>query len=398
MRALLIIIDSFGVGELPDAADYGDCGANTALHICQGVEQVRWPNLQHFGLGNCSAILGHNLPGCEPVESPLASCGVMAEASAGKDTTTGHWELAGILLESPFTTFPYQHPSFPAELIESFKAQTGFNVLGNKGCSGTDIIEELGEAHLRGEGIIVYTSADSVLQIAAHEDVVPIARQYTLCETARKLSDPYRIGRVIARPFTGKPGSFTRTGNRKDFSMLPTDQTVLDLLQASGVETVAIGKIGDIFSEQGIDRSYHDSGNSACLDRVVSCLEEASPERQFLFVNLVDTDMHYGHRRDVQGYHDAVQMIDERLADISALLSADDVLIITADHGCDPGFAGSDHTREYVPLLVYSKKLVATDLGVRKSFCDVAQSLASYFNIAPMKNGKSFIRQFIKKQ
>lgn len=395
MRVLLLIIDSFGVGELPDADRYGDCGANTALHICQGVRKVRWPHLQNLGLGNCSAILGHTLPGCEPVAQPLASYGVMAELSDGKDTTTGHWELAGILLDRPFTTFPLQYPSFPEEFTKNFTTQTGYNVLGNKGGSGIDIIEELGESHLNGEGIIVYTSADSVLQIAAHEDIVPLDTQYSICETARKLSDPYRIGRVIARPFTGEPGSFARTVNRKDFSMLPPHETILDALRANGVETIAIGKIGDIFAEQGIDRSYHDSGNSACLDRVVSCLEEGGDRQQFLFINLVDTDMLYGHRRDIQGYHDAIQMIDERLRDILALLSGEDILIITADHGCDPGFTGSDHTREYVPLLVYSKKLAVTDLGVRRCFCDVAQSLASYFNIAPMENGQSFTGEFL---
>ncbi len=393
-RALLVIIDSFGVGELPDAALYGDCGANTALHICQGVgggAGVRWSNLQNLGLGNCSSILGNDLPGCEPIEHPLASYGVMAEASAGKDTTTGHWELAGILLDNPFTTFPQQCPSFPEELIFSLKTQTGHDIIGNKGASGTVIIEELGAAHLDGEGIIVYTSADSVLQIAAHEDIVAIAELYAICETARKLSDPYLIGRVIARPFAGKPGNFIRTADRKDFSMLPTKETVLDLLQKSGVETIAIGKIGDIFSEQGIDRSYHDKGNSVCLDRLASCLKEEDDRHQFLFVNLVDTDMYYGHRRDIQGYHDAVRRIDERLTEIVSLMSAEDILIITADHGCDPGFKGSDHTREYVPLLVYSKNQAAADLGVRRCFCDVAQSLTSYFNVAPMKQGKSFI-------
>ena len=396
-RALLVIIDSFGVGELPDAALYGDCGANTALHICQGVggeAGVRWPNLQNLGLGNCSSVLGHNLPGCEPVDHPLASYGVMSEVSAGKDTTTGHWELAGILLDNPFTTFPLQYPSFPEELISSLKTRTGYDILGNKGGSGTVIIEELGTAHLSGRGIIVYTSADSVLQIAAHEDIVPLAELYAICETARKLSDPYLIGRVIARPFAGKPGNFVRTADRKDFSMLPAHKTVLDLLQENGVETIAIGKIGDIFSEQGIDKSYHDRGNSACLDRLVSCLEKGSDRQQFLFVNLVDTDMLYGHRRDIQGYHDAVRKIDERLMEIFALMSTEDILIITADHGCDPGFKGSDHTREYVPLLVYSKKQAVTDLGVRGCFCDVAQSLASYFNVAPMKHGQSFIEKF----
>lgn len=390
-RALLLIIDSFGIGALPDASLYGDEGANTALSICEGAGEVKWPVLQSIGLGNAAALLGNTLPGCEPVEYPVGSFGAMQEASAGKDTTTGHWELAGVLLEEPFTTFPLQYPSFPEQLLQEFIRQTGHEVIGNKGGSGVAIIEELGQAHLNGDGIIVYTSADSVFQIAGHNDIVPIEELYSICEIARKLCDKYTIGRVIARPFTGTPGNFERTTQRRDFSMLPTERTVLQHLQENGVETVAVGKIGDIFTEQGIDISHHDAGNKACLERTICCLDKKSKKDQFIFVNLVDTDMHYGHRRDIQGYHDAVQRIDEKLPEIMGLMDDDDLLLISADHGCDPGFKGSDHTREYVPLLMYQKSGVPSSFGVRQSFCDVAQSLASFFTLEPVKRGKMFI-------
>lgn len=391
MRALLVVIDSFGIGALPDAEQYGDLGANTALHICEAVENVQWPALQKLGLGNCSAILGNNLPGCEPVPQPQASHGVMVEASRGKDTTTGHWELAGVVLEKPFTTFSQQYPSFPPQLIRSIIEQTGYEVLGNKGASGTKIIEELGADHLAGKGIIIYTSADSVMQIAAHEQVVPIDELYSICSTARKLCNPYNVGRVIARPFAGSEGSFVRTLNRKDFSMLPPEDTILDILQENKVETVSIGKIGDIFSERGIVKSYHDHGNDACMDRLIAGLKTPAKKREFVFVNLIDTDMLYGHRRDIVGYHDAIKRVDLRIPEIVSLMSKEDVLIITADHGCDPGFQGSDHTREYVPLLVYQKGQAAKNLGIRGCFCDVAQSLASYFKVVSIKRGVSFL-------
>lgn len=392
MRALLIVIDSFGVGALPDADLYGDEGSNTALHICQAVKNVQWPNLQKLGFGNCSALLGHNLPGCEAVQHPMASYGVMAETSEGKDTTTGHWELAGIVLKNPFHTFPPQCPCFPAELVQSFKEQTGYDVLGNKAASGMAIIEELGQDHLNGKGIIIYTSADSVFQIAAHEEIVPVDELYRICQIARKLCDPYYVGRVIARPFTGDPGNFSRTSGRRDFSMLPQEETILDVLQKNNVETIAIGKIGDIFSERGIEKSYHDSGNKACLDRLISCLQIQQRKDQFFFVNLVDTDMLYGHRRDPRGYHDSVQETDTRLAEIMAFMSKEDILIITADHGCDPDFKGTDHTREYVPLLYFSKQKTAANIGIRQCFCDVSQSLAAYFDVPAMEHGDKFTR------
>lgn len=391
MQAILLIIDSFGVGALPDADRYGDGGANTALHICEAIPSRKWPWLQRLGLGNCAQLLGYVLPGCEPCSSPLAGFGVMAEASAGKDTTTGHWELAGIQLNHPFHTFPATFPSFPENLVTAFETRTGFKILGNKSASGTAIIEELGEAHMKGQGIIVYTSADSVLQIAAHEDIVGIQELYNICDIARNLCDPYNVGRVIARPFVGRPGQFKRTGARKDFSMAPPEKTLLDHLQEHGVQTVGIGKIGDIFKEQGLDLSFHDAGNQACLSRTLDCMTETAGRDRFLFVNLVDTDMMFGHRRDIKGYHDAVQAIDDALPRIMARMSHEDLLIITADHGCDPGFKGSDHTREYVPLLAYRKQTPAESLGCRTSFCDVAQSLAVFFRRPAMARGNSFI-------
>ncbi len=390
-RAILLIIDSFGIGQLPDANLYGDTGANTALHICENVEEVKWSTLKEFGLGNCASLLGHNLPNCEAVTTPLASFGVLEEKSAGKDTTTGHWELSGVVLDEPFHTFPTECPSFPKSLISDFENQTGHSILGNKGASGTAIIEELGKLHIEGKGVIAYTSADSVFQIAAHEDIIPIEELYNICEITRKLCDPYKVGRVIARPFTGTPGNFVRTSNRRDYSILPPQHTILTTLQKTGVETIAIGKIGDIFCERGIDKSFHDSGNKSCLNRVLTELEQKGSKNQFFFVNLVDTDMHFGHRRDIQGYHDAVQKIDEKLPEIMNLMTEDDVLLISADHGCDPSFKGTDHTREYVPLLVYKKKQIFKDLGIRQSFCDVAQSLASFFEATAMSYGKSFI-------
>ncbi|MCP3874763.1 MAG: phosphopentomutase [Desulfobacteraceae bacterium] len=391
MKAILLIIDSFGVGALPDAHIYGDEGANTALHICEEIPQKKWHSLQKLGFGNCVNLLGVKLPGCEPSHNPIASYGVMNQMSAGKDTTTGHWELSGIILDKPFQTFPQAYPSFPEPLVNDFQELSGYKILGNKGASGTVIIEELGQAHMEGEGMIIYTSADSVFQIAVHEEIVPVKKLYSICEGTRKLCDPYHVGRVIARPFIGIPGHFKRTSARKDFSMPPPANTILDHLKKNSIQTIGIGKIGDIFSEQGIDMSFHDAGNKACLARTLDCMNKNKNKDQFLFINLVDTDMLYGHRRDIKGYYDALEVIDGTLPKIMELMSKKDLLIITADHGCDPGFKGTDHTREYVPLLVYQKGVETNNLGIRKSFCDVAQSLASFFDALSMANGKSFI-------
>ena len=390
MRAVVIVIDSFGIGELPDAAAYGDEGANTALNICRTVPGDKWPVLSSLGLGNCSELLGNTLPGCEASEKPLASFGVMKERSPGKDTTTGHWEIAGIILPKPFHVFDQAYPSFPADLVEAFEREGGRKILGNKAASGTEIIEELGREHLETGRPICYTSADSVFQIAAHEEVIPLPELYRLCETARRLVDPLQVARVIARPFLGKPGSFARTRNRKDFSIALPGPSVLDHLSSLGVHTVAVGKIGNIFNEAGIAENHHDAGNPACLERTLEILSRPSKAKEFVFVNLVDTDMTYGHRRDVAGYCRAVEEVDEALGKIAALLTPEDLLIVTADHGCDPTFRGTNHTREHVPLLVFRPGRPGRDLGVRESFADAAASLCSYFGVPEMGEGTSF--------
>ena len=389
MKITLLVIDSFGIGELPDAAAYGDTGANTALHICERIPGGKWPNLKRLGLGNASKILGPDLPGCEAVAEPLASYGVMAERSPGKDTTTGHWELSGLVLDKPFPTFPPEYPSFPAELIEAFETLTGRGVLGNCAASGTAIIQDLGNEHRATGKPIVYTSSDSVFQIAAHEEVIGIEELYRICEIARRLCDDYRIARVIARPFIGSEGHYTRTERRRDFSLPPVGKTVLDLLSAHGVQTVGVGKVGDIFGEQGIELSYHDKGNAACLARTLALLEEKSGRDRFIFVNLVDTDMIYGHRRDVAGYMKAVSAIDATLPGLMKAMEDGDVLVISADHGCDPTFTGTDHTREYVPLLWYAPSRVPVKLGIRRQFCDVAWTVCAAFGLEERTAGEN---------
>ena len=396
MRALVLVIDSFGIGEAPDAADFGDVGANTALHICQQVSPVRWKNLQNLGLGNASELLGNPLPGCPAVPDPAASFGVMREISPGKDTTTGHWELAGMQLAKAFRTFPPEYPSFPAELTEALEKKTRRPLIGNRAASGTAIIQELGEEHVKSGALICYTSADSVFQIAAHEDVVPLKELYAICEAARELCDKYSVARVIARPFEGAPGNFTRTKNRRDFSLPLPEPTILDYLQERGVRTLGVGKIGDIFNESGLTESYHDKGNAACLERTLSLLKKPgeADEKSFIFVNLVDTDMIYGHRRDPQGYHDAVSGIDSALPEIMDKMEEGDILIITADHGCDPTFAGTDHTREYVPVLLYNKGEAGKTLGIREGLFDCAQTLSDYFGVEAYQRGRSLLSVF----
>jgi phosphopentomutase len=305
----------------------------------------------------------------------------MAERSRGKDTTTGHWELAGIVSEHGFHLFPPSYPSFPPELTARFEQATGYELIGNRAVSGTAIIEELGSEQMGGGKVIGYTSADSVMQIAAHEDVISPEALYRICEKARTICDDYRVARVIARPFTGRPGAFTRTPNRRDFSIDLPGPSVLDRLQKGGVETVGVGKIGDIFNHQGLSRSYPDKGNAQCLRRVEELLREERASGQLIFVNLVDTDMLHGHRRDPVGYYRAMQEIDEALTGIIGLLSEPDMLIIAADHGCDPGYPGTDHTREYVPLLILRPGRAGRSLGIRTSFCDVAATLSGFFNI-----------------
>ncbi len=391
MRVVIIVIDSFGIGALPDAEDYGDSNSNTALHICETVKGAKWPILAKLGLGNASLLLGNKLPGCETSDSPLASFGVMKEKSPGKDTTTGHWELAGLELDSAFTTFPPKFPSFPKKLLADFTKETGKEIIGNKAASGTVIIEELGKEHMETGKLIVYTSGDSVFQVAAHEDIVPLEKLYDICAKARKLCDQYQVGRVIARPFIGEPGNFTRTKGRHDYSINYQGETIFDHLQKNDVNTVGIGKIGDIFLEKSINESYHDKGNEACIKRTEELLRIPAEKDEFIFVNYVDTDMLYGHRRDPQGYCDEVEKIDKHLGKLIEVLREDELLIITADHGCDPTFKGTDHTREYVPLLCYQKKSEVVNLGIRDQFSDVAASVADFFGIPGYPRGISFL-------
>jgi phosphopentomutase len=308
----------------------------------------------------------------------------MAERSKGKDTINGHWEMAGIVLDQGFHLFPPDYPSFPDELVRRFESETGYALLGNRAASGTVIVEELGEEQMKGGRVICYTSADSVFQIAAHEAAVPVDELYRICGIARTICNDYRVARVIARPFTGRPGAFVRMAGRRDYSIDLPGPSVLDRLVEHGVETVGIGKIGDIFNNRGLTRSYSDKGNEACLKRVIDLLVDQPIPDQLIFVNLVDTDMLYGHRRDADGYCRAVAEIDRCLCQVDDLLGREDFLIVTADHGCDPGFGGSDHTREYVPLLFYRPGRVGISLGIRESFSDVAAIVAACFSTQNM--------------
>lgn len=387
-KALLIVLDSVGAGALPDAHLYGDEGANTLGHIA-GALPLRLPNMNAMGFSHIPGI------GLEPDERAAGAFGKMAEQSPGKDTTTGHWEIAGLRLERPFPTFP---DGFPRELLEAFEKAIGTKTLGNYPASGTVILDQLGEEHIRTGYPIVYTSADSVFQIAAHEEVIPLPRLYEMCETARGLlTGPYAVGRVIARPFVGeKAGAFTRTKGRRDFSLDPTGETVLDLLKSKGHQVLGVGKIEDIFNHRGLTASNHAAGNPACIDAAIDYMKQDFDG--LCFVNLVDTDMIYGHRRDVKGYRDALEYADSRLPELTALMQEGDLLIITADHGCDPTFRGTDHTREYVPLLAWQKGMQGLyNLGVRKSFSDVAATISEFFGHKERFGAVSFLSEMEEK-
>ena len=383
-RFVILVIDSCGAGALPDAAAYGDEGANTLGNLARRVGGLRLPTLQSWGLGNLTEIAG-----CPPSAAPRASFGTMAELSVGKDTTTGHWEMVGVVLQKGFTTFP---KGFPPELMQEWLRLSGApGYLGNKTASGTEIIEELGREHLATGWPIVYTSADSVFQIAAHEQRVPLATLYHWCEAARTVGKKYGIARVIARPFVGEPGKFVRTYDRRDFSQPPPPGTVLDLLAQAGVQIVGVGKIPDIYDGRGISRSVHTEGNADGLRKTEELLGDLGTS--LLFVNLVDTDMLYGHRRDPAGYARAMEEIDRALPGIASALRSDDVLVITADHGNDPTFPGSDHTREKVPVLAYSPRRVqGNPLGVRESFADLGATAAEYFGVKAPR-GRSFLAE-----
>jgi phosphopentomutase len=391
MRVFLIVLDSVGIGEAPDADQYGDVGANTLANLASVAGPLVLPTLQELGLGCIPALLpqGRSICGLDAVPQPLASYGAMQERSQGKDTTVGHWEIAGIEMKEGFRVFPSEFPSFPLSLVHRFEVATGRSVIGNYAASGTEIIAELGERQLQEGCWIVYTSADSVFQIAAHEDVIPLDELYRACEVARRLCDEYRIGRVIARPFLGAPGAFHRTENRRDFSYAPPEPTILDELTKHSVEVTTIGKLDDVFCNRGISRTIHVENNR---DAEEAILELARSDRGGLaFGNLIDFDMLYGHRRDPVGYAQALSEADDFLGELISAMQPDDVLIVTADHGTDPTFHGTDHTREYVPLLVYGKDLPARNLGIRAGFYDVAQTVAKLFTIPPMPRGRSFL-------
>lgn len=384
-RVVLIVLDSAGVGALPDAHLYDDEGANTIGHIAQNTE-LDLPHLRSMGLGHIQSTY------LEKDTDAIGAYGKMAELSPGKDTTTGHWEIAGQILSQPFPTFP---DGFPKHFMNRFEKAIGRKTLGNMVASGTAILDELGEEHLKTGRPIVYTSADSVFQIACHEEIIPPKELYAMCQTARAmLVGPYAVGRVIARPFVGKQkGLFKRTGNRRDFSLEPK-YTVLDVLKASGHDVIAVGKIEDIFAGKGITQSNHASGNAACIEATLEYLNQ--PFNGLCFVNLVDTDMLYGHRRDVQGYANALMDFDTIVPEVKDALNPGDLLIITADHGCDPTHHGTDHTREYVPVLAWKKGMKQlTDLGVRSTFADIAATISEYFNLNERFGAISFLKEII---
>lgn len=383
-RVFLIVLDSCGAGELPDADRFGDRGADTLRRISHS-DKFKDDNMLKMGLGNIDGLdyLGK-------VEHPLAACGKLAERSAGKDTTIGHWEIAGIVSPSPLPTYP---DGFPDSIIRAFSDLTGRGVLCNKPYSGTEVIKDYGEEHIRTGKLIVYTSADSVFQIAAHEDIVPIEELYEYCRIARRiLCGENAVGRVIARPFTGSY-PFTRTANRHDFSLEPPHGTLLDNISAAGKTVYAVGKIYDIFAGKGITEHVFTHSNAEGIQRTIEALDKDF--EGLCFVNLVDFDMLYGHRQDVDGYANAFAEFDAKLPDITDRMRDDDILIVTADHGCDPGDDSTDHTREYIPLIVYGKNVTPCNLGIRSCFADIAATVAEYLGAAAPAAGKSFLEDII---
>ncbi len=385
-RMILIVLDSAGIGEMPDAADWGDAGSDTLGHILASRE-VRLPNLQSYGLGNIRPL--KHLP---PIENPRGSFGRCALRSNGKDTTTGHWEMAGIILERAFPTYPQ---GFPPGIINKFITETNVpGILGNVPASGTEIIKELGEEHVRTGKPIVYTSADSVFQIAAHEEVIPIPRLYEICETARRiLSGEDEVGRVIARPFLGSPGAFHRTENRHDYAVPPPRENLLVALSEATLDVVCIGKVASIYDSAGVTLDLTAKNNNQSIDQTINALKQDT--RGLIFSNLVDFDMLYGHRRDTEGYARALEHFDTRLPEIEAAMNERDVFIIAADHGNDPTFPGTDHTREYSPLIVYGKSARAgVDLGIRSSLADIGQTIADNFGLK-LTAGESFLKAVI---
>ena len=382
-------MDSVGVGELPDAAAYGDQGSDTIGNIARQIT-LHVPTLRNLGFGRVARLDPQPTGPDRAARGPLGAVGRMAEASAGKDSVTGHWEMMGIVLDRPFPTFPN---GFAPAIIDEFAQRTGRGVLGNKAASGTVIIDELGPEHLRGGALIVYTSADSVFQIAAHEAVVPIAELYRDCEIAYTLvCEGLGVGRVIARPFVGTRGAFMRTANRRDYALPPRGETLLDRVKAASLPVVAIGKIEDLFAGRGITHAYHTGSDDEGMDRVEEQMEVV--DRGLIFTNLVDFDTQYGHRNDVEGYAHNLERFDARLSRVLPRLRADDLLVVTADHGNDPTTASTDHAREYVPLLAAGARVRAgVDLGTRRTFADLGQTLAELFGVGRLAHGTSFLQE-----
>ncbi|PJN48630.1 Phosphopentomutase [Paenibacillus sp. GM2FR] len=383
-RIHLIVLDSVGIGEAPDAADFDDIGSDTLGHIARECGGLSMPNMAALGLSNIREI-----EGVPASDKPRAYYTKMQEASNGKDTMTGHWEIMGLYIDTPFRVFP---DGFPDELIQRIEEKTGRKVIGNKPASGTEIIEELGEEHVKTGALIIYTSADSVLQIAAHEDIVPLKELYEICEFCREitLEDPYMLGRIIARPFIGEVGSFKRTANRHDYALKPFGRTTMNEMKDAGLDVIALGKISDIYDGEGITKAVRTVSNMDGMDKMVQTLGESFKGLSFL--NLVDFDAVYGHRRDPKGYGQALEDYDQRLPEVFEKMTEKDLLIITADHGNDPTYKGTDHTREYVPLLVYSPRFAeGKELPLRKTFADIGATVADNFGVKLPEHGTSFL-------
>jgi len=388
-RIIVIVLDGVGIGAAPDAALYGDEGSNSIANVAKVLGGINLPNMGKLGLGNITPIQG-----VAPTNRPKGGYGKMQPLSAGKDTIQGHWEMMGIHLPNPSPTYPN---GFPKEVLDEFEIKIGRGTLANRPASGTEIIKELGEEHLRTGKPIVYTSADSVFQIAAHEEIIPIEEQYEMCKIARSmLKGDHAVGRVISRPFVGtKAENFTRTDNRRDFSKTPESDTVLDKLYAAGFDVWSVGKIDDIFVHRGITRKNHTLGNAASTEITLKLLEESF--RGLLFVNLIEFDMIYGHRNDPKGYYGALKAFDDAVPDIQQRLSPKDIVIVSADHGVDPTTESTDHSREFVPLLVFGPKIKGVDLGIRKTFADVGATITDNFKLEPPVIGTSFLDQITSK-
>jgi phosphopentomutase len=386
-RVILIVLDGVGIGAMPDAADYGDEGAHTLAHVAEAAGGLRVPNLEALGLGHLGALAG-----VRRTAQPDGCFGKMAALSIGKDSTIGHWEMTGVVLENPFPTYPN---GFPPDIISAFQKAIGRKTLGNYAASGTTIIQEMGLQHLQTGSPIVYTIADSVFQIAAHEQVIPVEELYGMCRMARKLlAPPHQVARVIARPFAGEPGAFTRTSGRRDFSIEPPAPTLLDGLKADGYPVIGIGKIDDLFKGRGLTRAMPTKSDQATLEETMQTLQ--SIPRGLIFANLIEFDTLYGHRNDAAGFAQAVQAFDARLPDILGRMQPDDLLCITADHGNDPTRPGTDHTREHVPLLVYGAHMArGVNLGTRKSFADLGQTIAEALGSKRLAWGESFLHSVL---